>query len=300
MTDASTVLVTGAAGYLGLILSRYLSGHGWRTVGVDRSPEPADYPGLYRQADLAQPGAIADMFTEVTHVAHLAALASVEACQQDPAQSQRDNLEITQRVVEAAAKAGVRRLVFTSSAAVYPPDAPLPQAEGSARSWGQVYADHKLACETVLRNVGHSPDGVSLRFFNIYGPGQSAGVTAHVVESAISGRALLLQGDGKQTRDFVNARDACRALELALRREVNFKGLAINIGAGVETSVNTLLQFAEEAVGHEVSVQHVDAREDDLRRSCADVSRAVTELGFRCEVRLQEGLAEMFNKAGRA
>ena len=300
MTHAPTVLVTGAAGYVGLSLCRHLSDAGWHVIGVDRRTEPPGFPGTYRQVDLAQPDVISNLLAGVTHVAHLAALASVEACQQDPEQSEADNLKITRHVYEAAERAGVRRFVFTSSAAVYPHEAPLPQSEDSAQSSGQVYADHKLASESVLRNDRHGPDAVSLRFFNIYGPGQCAGIIAHVVNSATTGKELLIQGDGEQTRDFVNIRDACRALELALERKRDFQGLAINIGAGVETSVNALLRLATESAGHEFPVRHIGARPGDLRRSCADVRRAESELGFRCEVSLQEGMAEILRKVGNA
>lgn len=295
------MLVTGAAGFLGGHLSRLLRNAGWRVVGVDRSPRPAGFPGEYTQADLADSSSLNGLFTGVSHVAHLAALASVEACEADPEQSLRDNLMATQHVVAAAAEAGVRRLVFASSAAVYSPEGELPQCEESVDNPGSVYAKHKLMGENCLRNHARGatpPDCVSLRFFNIYGPGQQAGIVARVVECALGGKTLQVQGDGEQTRDFLHVRDATRALQTALTRERAFHGMAINVGSGSETSVNALAKLAEEVSGRQVATDEVEARPGDLRRSCADVRRAKAELTFECAVGLAEGLGELIRVAG--
>lgn len=285
---ANTVIVTGASGFIGTHLCATLAQAGWRVRGLDRSDPPGRFPGEFHKLDISTSPKLTGLCAGATHVVHLAALASVEDSERDPQRAQRDTFETTRKMLQAGA--GVKRFVLASTAAVYSPAAPIPQREDVAVAATNTYAGAKIACEKLLTG-----DAVALRLFNVYGPNQQAGIIARVVDCARTGRTLRVQGDGEQTRDFLHVGDAAAAFMLALSRGKSFAGQAINIGSGAETSVNGLVRLAVEVSGKPIAVEYVAARAGDLRRSCADVSRAKTELGFEAKTSLAHGLEELLS-----
>jgi UDP-glucose 4-epimerase len=185
--------------------------------------------------------------------------------------------------------------VLASTAAVYAPHAALPQREDAELAASGVYAATKIACEELARAA--AIDTVCLRLFNVYGPGQQAGIVARVVAAARDGSRLRIQGDGEQTRDFLHVQDAARAFLLALSRKEPFKAMPINIGSGAEISVNGLVRLAVEVTGRPIKAEYSAARPGDLRRSAADITRARAELGFEPRVSLADGLRDLFESS---
>jgi UDP-glucose 4-epimerase len=283
------VIVTGASGFIGTHLCAALTEAGWTVRGVDRNDPPVRFPGEFVKADVTESPRLAALCADATHVVHLAALASVEASERDPQRAQRDTADTTRRMLQASAN--VKRFVLASTAAVYSSAAAIPQREDVDVGATSMYARAKIACEKMVREADF--DAVCLRLFNVYGPGQQAGIIPRIVACASAGKRLSIQGDGKQTRDFLHVRDAARAFTQALSREQRFGGQPINIGSGEEISINSLVRLAVEVGGRPIAVDYTAARPGDLRRSCADVSRAGTELGFEASTSLAAGLEEL-------
>jgi UDP-glucose 4-epimerase len=286
----NTVIVTGASGFIGSHLCAALDAAGWRVRGVDRNDPAVRFPGEFVKADISESSRLAALCEDATHVVHLAALASVEDSERDPRRAQRDTADTTRQMLQACAN--VRRFVLASTAAVYSSAAAIPQREDVAVNATSTYARAKIASEKMVREAGI--DAVCLRLFNVYGPGQQAGIVPRVVACASTGQRLRIQGDGEQTRDFLHVRDAAHAFSLALCRERTFAAQAINIGSGAEISINSLVRLAVEVGGRPIAVEYAAARPGDLRRSCADVSCAKTELGFEATTSLAAGLEELF------
>lgn len=281
----SRVLVTGAAGFIGRHVCEALAHAGHGVLGVDRNAPAPSFPGDFERLDIAASTMLASVCNEVTHIVHLAALASVEESTRDPARSTRDTLETTRRLLGACKS--FKQFLLASTAAVYLPDAPVPQREDVGVGATNAYAVAKLASERLVREAG----GVALRLFNVYGAGQQQGIVARLVEAAKSGTRLHIQGDGEQTRDFLHVRDASRAFLLALGSDV--QGMAINIGSGDEISINGLVRLGQKVSGRAVAVEYINERPGDLRRSCADVSLARQRLGYASSIKLADGLAEL-------
>jgi UDP-glucose 4-epimerase len=296
---SQTVLITGAAGFIGSHLTEALLRHGYKVRAADRNPGKGnltavqDHPGLeLHPVELADADTCSRLCAGADAVLHFAAMASVPEGNRRPDDCRRDTFETTRHIAQAAKAHGVKRVVFASTAAVYG-DAPSPVAEDAARNPLNPYAQAKADAEQVLRES--SLDAVCLRFFNVYGPRQDpaspyAGVITRFISAIRGGEPISLHGDGEQTRDFLHVLDAVRAAVLALQSPGPFNGDALNIGTGVPVTLNELLNLLRWLLRAEPDIRHEPAREGDIRHSCADVKLAEQRLGFRAGMQLENGL----------
>jgi UDP-glucose 4-epimerase len=297
-------LVTGGAGFIGSHLVEGLVAAGRPVRVLDDlstgirenlahlSPAPDVVIG-----DVADPGVVARAMQGVSVVFHLAALASVQRSVEAPADSHRICATGTLHVLDAARRAGVRRVVYAGSASAYgipdgdtqtelTPVRPLsPYA--AAKLSGEVY------CEAFTATYGL--ETVRLRFFNIFGPRQRAdspysGVIAIFAAALSEGRIPTIFGDGQQTRDFTYVTDVVQALMLAAGRP-GVSGQVFNIGTGGGTSLLDLLSALNRQLGKSVVPRHVEARAGDIRHSRADIAKARAMLGYEPKVPFEEGLA---------
>jgi UDP-glucose 4-epimerase len=233
-------------------------------------------------------------------VVHLAAQASVSRSVADPTHDLAVNLAGGVNVLASCGAAGVARLVYASSGgAAYSATAGLPATEDTVAEPCSPYGASKLAFELYL-GVWERLYGlrsIALRLANVYGPRQNprgeAGVVAIFCHRLLAGEPLLINGDGEQTRDYVYVEDVAAAVCHALERP-EATG-AMNIGTGVETSVNTLYAALARAAGAASAPEHGPARPGDQRRSCLDPSRARRLLGWAPTVGLAEGLARTWD-----
>lgn len=304
MTDhAHTVLVTGAAGFIGSHVVDLLLAQGRRVIALDvltEAPNLAahrDHPRLSRiTADLRGDfmPALAGLWPEA--VIHLAAQISVPRSLEDPIADLDLNLRASVRLLQWSASAGARRLVFASSAAVYGEPARLPVSEDMADQPSSPYGASKRATELYLGCLGPALEleTAALRLFNVYGPRQDpgspySGVISQFIARAREGAPLRVLGDGQQTRDFVYVGDVARAFALAIDRP-NIDGLVCNIGTGATVSIAGLAQAVITAAGSTSPIERGPARAGDIAHSRADCSRAEARLGFVAEVPLAEGL----------
>ena len=252
------------------------------------------------RADICDADALAAAVEGADGIFHLAAVASVEACTNDPEETRRVNVEGTRAVLAAR---GGRPVVFTSSAAIYGDQAVQPVAETATPAPISTYARDKLASEGLLRAdaAAGRGGGVALRPFNVFGPGQLAGspysgVITRFAEMAMQGLPLRVNGDGGQTRDFVHVSDIARALgaamTLAEARSDRFE--AINVCSGQVVSVLDLARLVAQLTDLKAAPVFGPARPGDIRASCGDPDRARALLGFSAGVTLEEGLAALF------
>lgn len=232
----------------------------------------------------------------VSRVIHLAAIPSVPRSIANPIASHLANATGTLSVLEAARQRNVKHVVVASSSSVYGANEALPKEEKSWLSPKSPYAVSKLATEGYAVAYLHSYglQTLAFRFFNVFGPGQAAdhpyaAVIPRFISAALSGRALQIEGDGLQTRDFTYVDTVCEALTSASLKMVSSPH-AINLAFGTRVSLLELIKEIEDLVGQPVRVEHVADRPGDVRDSQAETSALAALLPNLEPVSLRSGL----------
>lgn len=302
-------LVTGGAGFLGAALANRLKFDG-HTVFVldDLSNGDADQllPGIqFRQGDVSNIPLLWSLLRDVDAVYHLAARVSVPESVLHPQAYNAVNVGGTVSLMEAIRDTGVRRVVFTSSGAIYGRLPTQPVHENDTPKPDSPYAVSKWAAEQYIHTIGSlwQIETVALRLFNAYGPHQSlpishAPVIPRFLHQAMTGGSLVLYGNGQQTRDFVYVSDVVAALiSAATAQAVNRQ--VINIGSGVETSLAQLVEQIRKITGKRINQLTNPQKEGGVPRLVADISRAQQLLGYRPLVSLEEGLRRTLAEDGR-
>jgi nucleoside-diphosphate-sugar epimerase len=301
-----TVLVTGAAGFVGSTLVELLLDEGHPVLGVDAFtdyyPRQTKERNLNRvrgragfrfvEADLSKV-AVAQLLSGVDTVFHLAGQPGVRASWgADFGHYVRHNVLVTQRLLEACRERQLRKLVYASSSSVYGDAEAYPTPETVRPSPVSPYGVTKLAAEhlcEVYRRSFEVP-AVSLRLFTVYGPGQRPDMAfSRLVGAAIRGEPFELFGDGLQTRDFTFVGDVVRAMVDAAAS--GWCGVA-NIGGGARTSMREVLDVVTGLCGPLDLVQRPTAR-GDVRDTAADTSVAQAAFGYKARTKLADGLALM-------
>jgi UDP-glucose 4-epimerase len=291
-------LVTGAAGFIGSHLVDRLLADGHEVIGVDDLSSGRNVrPGVELwELDVADPALVERAAARRPEViCHLAAQVSVRASVSDPLGDARANVLGTANVLEAARAAGGRKVVFTSSCAVYgvpdalpvPPDAELRPASPYAASKvsGEVYAG-------MYRRL-HGIDFTTLTLANVYGPRQTpegeAGVVSIFTDALLSGRPTKVYGDGGQTRDYVYVLDVVDAFARAAGGAGG--GRRLNVGTGLQTTDRDLHTLVAEAAGAPDEPEFAPARLGDLPAMAVDPRATGEALGWEPAVGLAEGIA---------
>ncbi len=300
MLRGRRVVVTGGAGFIGSHLVDALVSENDVVVLDDFSSgrmENLYGPAGHRivRGSVTRPSQLGLVLRGADLVFHLAARPSVPASVADPRGSARVNLDGTLNVLVAARDCGVRKVVFSSSCAVYG-DALPPASESAAPAPKSPYAVQKLAAEHYCQNF-HELYGlgtVCLRYFNVFGPRQDpasqyAAVVPVFFRDLMTKGGVTIFGDGRQTRDFIFVQDVVRANLLAAEKSAA-DGEVLNIATGKGTSVNTLANEIARLAGRPLAVKREPPREGDIRHSFADISKARRLLGFRPKIPLTTGL----------
>jgi len=305
------ILVTGGAGFIGSHVVEQCLAAGYEVAVMDdlstgrRENLPEGVP-FYR-ADVADAAAVQRVFEVVgpEHVIHQAAQVSVSRSVREPGFDARSNVLGLLHVLEAAAQHEVRSFVFPSSGGVLYGDVWEPVSEEQPAAPVSPYGISKLAGEHYLRFFAreYGLRCTALRYGNVYGPRQDphgeAGVVAIFLQRLLAGKPPVINGDGKNVRDYVYVADVARANLLALGS--NLDGFrAYNVGTGLGTDVNDLeskLRHALEEVLREQgrktalpAAVYGPPRPGDLRASLLDIGKIQRELGWQPQVTLQEGL----------
>lgn len=293
------ILVTGGAGFIGSnIVDAYVErGHEVHVLDDLSTGQRRNLNAraTLHELDIAKPEAARLVEAIKPDVlSHHAAQMDVRHSVADPAFDARVNIIGFINLLEGAKNAGVRKVIFASSGgAVYGEQNVFPAGEEHRTEPASPYGVSKRAGELYL-SYYHQAFGlpyIALRYANIYGPRQSAkgeaGVVAIFLSLLLAGKNPVINGDGRQTRDYVYVGDVVAANVAAL--ESSFVG-PINIGTGVETDVVQIFQSLRDAVGSSIDARHGPAKPGEQRRSCLDARRAVEVLGWRPQMALAEGL----------
>ena len=302
-------LVTGGAGFLGASLANQLVRDGHHVIVLDdlsngKQEHLATAVTLHR-GDIDSIPLLWSLLQHVDSVYHLAARVSVAQSLLHPRDYSRVNVGGTVSLMEAMRDTGVRRVIFTSSGAIYGNQPEQPVHEEDPPQPDSPYAVSKWAAEQYIHTIGRLWDieTVALRIFNAYGPRQSlpvshAPVVPRFLQQALTGGSIVIFGDGFQSRDFVYVDDVVAALvSAATARSVNRQ--VINIGSGVETSVDGLVDAIERVNGRSANRIHNREKSGGVPRLVADISRAQALLGFRPQTDLASGLQRTFEQDSR-
>jgi UDP-glucose 4-epimerase len=301
------VLVTGGGGFIGHHLARRLVEDGYEVRVLDNfsSGRRERLHGLevsLVEGDLRSYERAHAAVRDVDLVFHLGALPSVPRSVQDPLTTGAVNVEGTLNVLLAARDEGVRRVVFASSSSVYGASDKLPKSEDDQPFPLSPYGVSKLAAEHYCRAFTqvYALETVSLRLFNVFGPGQDplsqyAAVVPRFISALAGGNRPVVYGDGLQTRDFTYVADAVEAFVRAATSDVG-GGDVFNLCAGRETTLLDLVAILNDFFGSAVEPQFEPARPGEVRRSCGDPQRAADGLGWEPQWALAAALHECISK----
>ena len=296
-------LVTGAAGFIGSHLCRRLVAEGHEVMALDdlsdgKLENLADVPSVrFVQADLRDEAAVRAAAEGASAIFHQGAMRSVPRSIAQPEKTTDVNVRGTLNVLLAAREAAAT-VVFASSSSVYGDQESFPLREDMASLLRSPYAASKLAGEAYCRSwwLSFGVPTISLRYFNVYGPGQDpaneyAAVVPRFVMACLTGTAPEVHGDGEQSRDFTYIDDVVEANLLAAVAPDGARGRVMNVGGGGEpTSVNRILEVVAGLTDAIPEPTHTPSREGDVRRTEADVSLARRLIGYDPKVDIAEGL----------
>jgi len=299
------IVVTGGAGFIGSCIARSLFADN-EVIIIDnlltgRYENISDIAGYIRfvKDDINNLEIIKNEFASADYVLHQAALPSVQRSVDDPITTNVNNLDGTLNVLIAARDCGVKRVVFASSSAIYGDASDIPLRETAMQKPLSPYAVTKLAGEHYCRifQEVYGLETVSLRYFNVFGPGQDpsseyGAVIPKFIKAIQMGKPPVVYGDGEQTRDFVYVGDVVRANILACESP-NASGKAINIATGKGVSLNQLLDTLRTVTSTTINPIYANPRSGDIRDSLADISLARNILGFEPQIDMANGLGAM-------
>lgn len=292
------VLVTGGAGFIGSHVSRVLVEQGHDVTVLDNLvrgrrdlvPEKA----AFVDADLADDAATARALQGQDAVIHLAGYLEVAVSVQRPVDFAENNVVNTVRLLESMRRAGVRKIIFSSSATVYGVPESLPLTEDAPLGMqANPYGATKVSCETFL-GVYHQLydfDCALMRYFNPYGPNELCDPETHAIPNVILAglerRPMPLYWKGQTVRDYIYVEDVARAHVAPLE----VRGFEIyNVGSEVGVKVIEVIEAVSRILGYEVEVEHLGERAGDVDAIYASSEKLRTQLGWRPEVDLEEGL----------
>jgi UDP-glucose 4-epimerase len=298
-------LVTGGAGFIGSHVVAALRARGAEAVVLDNLSTglEANVPGGIAVTNgHAGDGEILDeLLPGCAGIFHLAAVSSVQASLDQPVAVHEDNLTATLALLEAARRHGVKRFVFSSSAAVYGDTNGEQAHEAVKPNPLSHYAVQKLAseyyCQVYARVYGL--ETVCLRYFNIFGPRQRAdspysGAIARFLDAAREGRPFTIFGDGSQTRDFCPVANVAAAnFAAATLPSDGLAGSTFNIGSGSSVSISEVVDTIREIFPEMPEPQYGPARVGEVPHSRADIARAREKLGYEPSVSFKEALREL-------
>lgn len=276
-------LITGGAGFIGSNIAKELLATGWAVRVLDdlSTGYRCNLDGLavdFRQGDIRDPGAVSEAMADCEVVFHLAASVGNKKSIDDPIGDSDINVMGTLQILEAARKAGVRKIVASSSAGIYGELRTMPIHESHPLDPLTPYGASKLCMEKqcLAYSATHGMEAVALRYFNVYGPNQRFDAYGNVIPifvfNALQGRPITIFGDGMQTRDFVNVADVVQAnIKAALAPGVTG---AFNIASASQTRILDLASAIKDELGVPVEIEFGPLRAGDVEHSLADIAAA--------------------------
>ena len=294
--------MTGGAGFIGSNLVKQLVADGIDVTVLDNlmsgfrsNLDP--FPEIrFIEGDIRDDAAVAEAIKGVEVVFHLAASVGNKRSIDHPLLDADINVMGTLKVLESARKAGVRKIVASSSAGIFGELKTLPIKEDHPVEPDTPYGSSKLCMEKECLAYAklYDIEAVCLRYFNVYGPNQRFDAYGNVIPifafKMLRAEPLTIFGDGEQTRDFINVRDVVQGnIKAAMTRGVSG---AFNAGSGGRITINGLVELMRNTSGLKPRIEHGALRPGDVRHSLADISAARHSFGFEPSVSMEEGLQE--------
>ncbi|MBT9558738.1 MAG: SDR family oxidoreductase [Myxococcales bacterium] len=300
----STYLVTGGAGFIGsnIVASLVARGHSVRVLddlssGNLQNLAPVMDRIAFHHGDIRDARLVMSVVDGCDYVFHEAAIPSVVKSVEDPSTTHDVNINGTFNVFDAARRAGVKRVVFAGSSAVYGNSEVLPKVETMATAPLSPYALHKATGEQYghLFTELYGLEIVTLRYFNVFGPRQDpksdyAAVIPRFITMMLAGKSVTIFGDGQQTRDFCYIDNVVEANLLACTAP-GAAGRSFNIACGLRISLLDLVERLNGILGTSLAPNHAPPRAGDIAHSVADIRAAESGLGFVPAIDVTEGLA---------
>ncbi len=297
------IVVTGGAGFIGSHIAEYWKGENADVHVIDnlrtgRSENIEQLEGVtFHRVSITDREAVFEILEGARYVHHLAALVSVPESIHKPLECVEINVRGLINVLDAAARHGVRKIVHSSSAAVYG-DNPAPVKDTDLMPmpkspYGITKLDGEYYLQVYQENFGL--ESVSLRYFNVFGPRQDpesqyAAAVPIFILKALRGEPIVIYGDGEQTRDFVYVRDVVSANVLAATGR-GTTGV-FNVALGRAITINELARTIVQGAGSTSTIVHEGERPGEIRHSLASIERTVRGLNFAPRYTLLEGLNE--------
>ena len=307
MSVTCRYLVTGGAGFIGSNLVSGLVTNGDRVRVLDNLATGywsnlAHLSGPDSRiecvtGDIRDPGAVAEAMNGIEVVFHLAALGSVPRSIERPVETDDVNVHGTVVVLDAARRAGVRRVIFAASSSAYGDTPTLPKREDMPPRPLSPYAVSKVTCEHYMKvfAMNYGIETLCLRYFNVFGPNQRpdgpyAAAIPRFVAAALQDRPVTIYGDGEQTRDFCFVANAVDANIKAAKSPKKFVGETINIAGGRSVVLNDLVTEIEQRLNKKIVREYLPPRTGDVKHSLADISAAKALIDYAPLATWEQGL----------
>lgn len=276
------ILITGGAGFIGSHIADELINDNEITIidnlstGNIKNLKDHEHDNLkFIHEDLCKTN-LDDITSGIDYIFHLAAMASVPLSVEKPVECNEINVNTTVKLLKSAVDNDVKKIIFSSSSAVYGQNTNMPLKETEPFMPTSPYAASKASCEVYLKSFyeSYGLNYTALRYFNVFGPKQDknsqyAAVIPNFISSLLEGKRAEIYGDGEQTRDFVYVGDVVKANINACKS--NYNG-AVNVASGKKITINRLYEIIRDTLGSELEPKYLPERLGDVRHSLADVS----------------------------
>ena len=276
------ILITGGLGFIGSHIADELMEDNQITIidnlstGNIKNLKTPEHENLEIVEEDLRNTNLNDLTKDIDYIFHLAAMASVPLSVENPIECNDVNVNATVKLLKAAADNNVKKIVFSSSSAVYGENRNMPLKETEPLMPTSPYAASKESCELYLSSFydSYSLNYTALRYFNVFGPKQDknsqyAAVIPNFISALLEGKQAVIYGDGEQTRDFVYVKDIVRANIAAC--ESDYNGI-VNVASGEKLTINRLYEIVKNTLGSELEPDYQPERLGDIKHSLADVS----------------------------
>lgn len=296
------VLLTGGLGQVGSYICESLVARGHIVTILDNLSSPANPyspEANFVKGDIRDAGLVSILANQADIIIHCAAQIYVSRSMDDPIFDAQNNVLGTLNLLNAARKAGIKRFVYFSSAAIYGDTVHLPVSESHPQEPLSPYGASKLSGEkyALMFHRAYGLPTTSIRPFNIYSPRQDpsnpySGVISKFIDNVSKGQPPVIFGDGSATRDFVSVHDVVDMVMLMLENPAAV-GKAFNCGTGKATRIDELAKTIIDLYGKDLEPEYRPERPGDIKDSYADISRAKKVLGYEPKISLIQGLKGM-------